>query len=88
MKNKAEKSSKVYKKKSVFKIKKAISRFISNTQKIVQKVKPEAQIIIPKKKAYQKKLKNQASATEKSEAQSNSDNTMRLIYIPDYNGKL
>ena len=86
MKSKVGKSSKGYKKKSAFKIQKAISRFISNTQMIVQKVKPEAQIIISKKQPSQKKLKKQAA--EMAKVQSNSENTMRVISIPDFHGKL
>ena len=72
----------------VFKIKKAISRFISNTQKIVQKVKPEAKVIIPKKKLIKKKLNPSKMISEENEEQATNDLNLRVIHIPDFNGKL
>lgn len=65
-------------------INKAISRFISNTQKIVQKVKPEAQILIRKKKPKVKVLKN---LQEKVQSPKVSEAPSRVIHIPDYHGK-
>ena len=66
-------------------INKAISRFISNTQKIVQKVKPEVRILIRKKKTGKKKtLKN---LREKKQSSKVSEAPSRVIHIPDYHGK-
>ena len=87
MKNKAEKATQGAKKKRIITIKKAISRFISNTQKIVQKVKPEAQIVIPKKKSSEKKPV-QVPVKDKNKGQSPTENPVRVILVPDFNGKL
>lgn len=65
-------------------INKAISRFISNTQKIVQKVKPEAQILIQKKIAKKKPVKNSQEKVQNSKV---SEVPSRVIHIPDFHGK-
>lgn len=66
-------------------IKKAISRFISNTQKIVQKVKPGAEILIsdnrPAKKKRLIKLREKIEGSDKAQA------ATRFIRIPDFRGK-
>jgi hypothetical protein len=64
-------------------INKAISRFISNTQKIVQKVKPEAKILI-RKKRLPKRPKNHLSSSKLTTGKVQSS---RLIQIPDFHGK-
>ena len=64
-------------------ISKAISRFISNTQKIVQKVKPQAQIMIRKQSVYKKKpvrVSTPRQLTPKALAS-------RVIHVPDFHGK-
>ena len=76
------------KNKSIFKIKKAISRFISNTQKIVQKVKPEAQVIIPKKKIIRRGSSKGKTKNAKNCQQTTYESNLRVIHIPDFNGKL
>lgn len=87
MKTKTGNSSSGYKKKSIFKIKKAISRFISNTQKIVQKVKPEAKIIVAKKASGGQKTADSSSFLSSDKAR-NTENNPRVIRVPDFNGKL
>ena len=85
MKTNPGKSAKSKKRKNMFKIKKAISRFISNTQKIVQKVKPEAKIVVQKKKP----LKNpQKALPEASKTQEKPDKNKKVIQTPDFKGKL
>ena len=88
MKSKTGKPTSGYKKKSIFKIKKAISRFISNTQKIVQKVKPEAKIIVSQKKSVKLKNSSAESFLGKTQVPINAEYTSRVIHIPDFNGKL
>jgi hypothetical protein len=64
-------------------IKKAISRFISNTQKIVQKVKPGAEILLNEAKPLRKKrlikLREKIEGPERVSS--------RLIRIPDFHGR-
>ena len=82
MKYKTGNLTKVDKKTNDLKIKKAISRFISNTQKIVQSVNPEAKIIIPKKTQAKKKIEN----CEKKEVRT-TENKKQVISIPNFKGK-
>lgn len=84
------------KKKNIFKIKKRLSRFITNSHKIVQKVKPQVNILVPKKRTINKKRFQEIPQVEKLTPQDLCENTiskpletsMPIIYVPDFNGKL
>lgn len=88
MKFKVGKETKDLKKKNVFSISKAISRFISNSQKVVQKVKPDAKIIISKKKTVQRKLKNKKQSNASDKSSKAIQPIPRIITVPDFKGKL
>jgi hypothetical protein len=54
----------------------------------VQKVKPDAKIIISKKKTVQRKLKNKKQSNASDKSSKAIQPIPRIITVPDFKGKL